>query len=141
MLFPDLSLLYMLLFWLSIGAGPVRAENDRASQLKFMLMPPGVLPSNEVRILCQDSDGYIWLPTCSGQVRYDGYSIVDYGLNGETGETFDASMNLGAENKEKNLWIATEKGVFRISVIFFYFAGYFTGYFANFVPLRPSSSH
>lgn len=32
------------------------------------------LPTNEVRNLFQDKEGYIWIATYNGLVRYDGYS-------------------------------------------------------------------
>ena len=35
-------------------------------------------PTNEVRKLFQDSQGYIWISTYNGLLRYDGYSIVVY---------------------------------------------------------------
>ena len=42
-------------------------------QVRFTPLPSDILPSNEVRKLYQDSDGYIWIPTYNGLARYDGY--------------------------------------------------------------------
>lgn len=39
-------------------------------------------PTNEVRKLYQDSEGYIWISTYNGLLRYDGYSIVMYKPDG-----------------------------------------------------------
>ena len=52
----------------------IYAANSRKyiSNLKFIPISSNILPTNEVRILYQDSDGYIWLPTYNGLVRYDG---------------------------------------------------------------------
>ena len=49
---------------------------EAVSDLKFIPIQSKLLPSNEVRKLYQDSDGYIWIPTYNGLVRYDGYSIT-----------------------------------------------------------------
>ena len=34
------------------------------------------LPSNNIRELVQDGDGYIWLGTTGGLCRFDGYQFV-----------------------------------------------------------------
>lgn len=85
-----------------------------ASNLKFIPIPSSILPTNDVRILYQDSDGYIWLPTYNGLVRYDGYSVVNYGLNDGTNLSFNCYLNVVVEDHDKNLWIAAEKGVFKL---------------------------
>ena len=49
-------------------------------QVRFTPLPSDILPSNEVRKLYQDSDGYIWIPTYNGLARYDGYGLYDRAL-------------------------------------------------------------
>ena len=49
-------------------------------QVRFTPLPSDILPSNEVRKLYQDSDGYIWIPTYNGLARYDGYGAITYGM-------------------------------------------------------------
>lgn len=66
----------LTLFWLISLTCEAETGNKYNSNLKFEPIPSGILPTNEVRILYQDSDGFIWLPTHSGLVRYDGYDIV-----------------------------------------------------------------
>ena len=66
-------------------------------------------PTNEVRKLFQDSQGYIWISTYNGLLRYDGYSIVVYKPDGVNhGRSIDSFVNMVAEDKENNLWIGTE---------------------------------
>lgn len=84
------------------------------SNLKFIPISSSILPTNEVRILYQDSDGYIWLPTYNGLVRYDGYSVVNYGLNDGTNLPFNCYLNVVVEDQNRDLWIAAEKGVFKL---------------------------
>ena len=67
-----------------------------------------------MRILYQDSEGYIWLPTYNGLVRYDGYSVVNYGLNDGTNLPFNCYLNVVTEDQDGDLWIAAEKGVFKL---------------------------
>lgn len=104
------TVIYLLSF---LCLTPITAEAENGNKynydLKFEPIPSGVLPTNEVRILYQDSDGFIWLPTYSGLVRYDGYDIVNYGMD----MPFNCYLNVVTEDQESNLWIAAEQGVFR----------------------------
>ena len=108
-----LSLLLLFLCILSVDS---HATNMRkyTSNLKFIPISSSILPTNEVRILYQDSDGYIWLPTYNGLVRYDGYSVVNYGLNDGTNLPFNCYLNVVTEDQDGDLWIAAEKGVFKL---------------------------
>jgi ligand-binding sensor domain-containing protein len=37
------------------------------------------LPSNDIRKVYQDSEGFIWIATMNGISRYDGYAFTNYG--------------------------------------------------------------
>jgi ligand-binding sensor domain-containing protein len=39
------------------------------------------LPSNDIRKVYQDSEGFIWIATMNGLSRYDGYSFTNYGTD------------------------------------------------------------
>ena len=54
------------------------------------------------------------LPTYNGLVRYDGYSVVNYGLNDGTNLPFNCYLNVVTEDQDGDLWIAAEKGVFKL---------------------------
>ena len=108
-------LLFSFTFFCLLTANTYAANTGKyASNLKFIPIPSSILPTNDVRILYQDSDGYIWLPTYNGLVRYDGYSVVNYGLNDGTNLSFNCYLNVVVEDHDKNLWIAAEKGVFKL---------------------------
>ncbi len=71
------------------------------------------LPSKEVRHLYQDKEGYIWIPTYNGLVRYDGYSAITYQSNGLNGQhPLDNYVNMVAEDNENNLWIGAHDGLY-----------------------------
>ena len=108
-------LLFSFTFFCLLTTNTYAANTGKyASNLKFIPIPSSILPTNDVRILYQDSDGYIWLPTYNGLVRYDGYSVVNYGLNDGTNLSFNCYLNVVVEDHDKNLWIAAEKGVFKL---------------------------
>lgn len=70
-------------------------------------------PTNEVRKLYQDSEGYIWISTYNGLLRYDGYSIVMYKPDGVNhGHSIDSFVNVVTEDKNNNLWIGTHNGLY-----------------------------
>ena len=55
--------------------------NLHAEELSFVAHKFTVadgLPSNNVRELVQDGDGYIWLGTTGGLCRFDGYQFVTF---------------------------------------------------------------
>lgn len=70
-------------------------------------------PTNEVRKFYQDRDGYIWISTYNGLLRYDGYSILMYKPNGiNRGHSIDSFVNMVTEDNENNLWIGTHNGLY-----------------------------
>ena len=40
------------------------------------------LPSNQVRAMAQDRDGYLWLGTSAGLIRFDGVTFIPWEGNG-----------------------------------------------------------
>lgn len=73
------------------------------------------LPTNEIRNLFQDSEGYIWISTYNGLVRYDGYSTLVYKPNNkDDGKSVDGFVNIVAEDKDEKLWIGTHNGLYML---------------------------
>lgn len=73
-----------------------------------------LLPTNEVRNIYQDSEGYIWISTYNGLLRYDGYSIINYKhVSTNSQEQFiDNFINSVCEDKSHMLWIGTHNGLY-----------------------------
>ncbi|MEG0992927.1 MAG: two-component regulator propeller domain-containing protein [Bacteroidales bacterium] len=82
--------------------------------IRFHALSPDLLPSNEVRKLYQDSDGYLWIPTYNGLARFDGHDVITYGVKDVSNGLFNTFVNVVSEDLEKNLWIGTELGIFRL---------------------------
>ena len=81
---------------------------------RFSLVLPDLFPTNDVRNLFQDSEGYIWMGTDCGLIRYDGYDLVTYDQDMAPGIGFNAFVNTVAEDKDNNIWIGTEYGLFTL---------------------------
>ncbi|MCK5775430.1 MAG: SpoIIE family protein phosphatase [Bacteroidales bacterium] len=66
------------------------------------------LPQEDVRSIFQDSEGYLWFGTLSGIVRYNGRKMEQ--LNTSNGLVHN-STNFITEDKNGDLFVATEKGI------------------------------
>jgi signal transduction histidine kinase/ligand-binding sensor domain-containing protein len=73
------------------------------------------LPEIVVRSIMQDAEGYIWMGTQNGLVRYDGYGYKIYRLGShKLNKITNTSIISIFEDHEKVLWISTlENGLFR----------------------------
>src|SRR3954465_11018468 len=67
------------------------------------------LPQNDVMQMIQTRDGYIWLGTNGGLVRFDGirFTIFDSGNTPELRSNRILSL---AEDRDGTLWIGTQNG-------------------------------
>ena len=75
------------------------------------------LPTSEANVVIQSSDGYIWIGSYGGLVRYDGENFINYS---EEGGFPSSSVRSILESKDGTLWIGTnDKGVFSYNGIDF----------------------
>ncbi|MBP1613704.1 MAG: hypothetical protein H6Q13_1152 [Bacteroidetes bacterium] len=107
----------LIIIWLALllaTALPIRSENsDIINRLKFKsLSTINGLPTNEVRRLYQDKDGYIWIATTSGLCLYDAYQVKIYKSNLYTPNLLsNNNIRCLSEDNSHNLWIGTNNGV------------------------------
>ena len=92
------------------------AGNVSAQQLSFhSISSITPLPSDEVRKLYQDSDGYLWISTYGGLLRYDGYDCLLIKSDRTTRKQIVAGMvNMVREDNDNVLWIGTNSGLFSL---------------------------
>jgi ligand-binding sensor domain-containing protein len=68
------------------------------------------LPESEVKTICQDSRGNLWIGTSGkGLIRFDGYNFYLYG---EEQGLLNDSINTIVQDASGNLWIGTERGAY-----------------------------
>src|SRR4030095_4747645 len=67
------------------------------------------LPQNTVSAILQTRDGYLWLATAGGLVRFDGlrFTVFD---KGNTKGLISVRFSALFEDAERSLWIGTEDG-------------------------------
>ncbi len=73
------------------------------------------LPSNLIRSIAQTSDGYLWLATNKGLVRFDGvrFTTIRYNFNPETEKKKNVFPDVLFVNREGILWIGGSGGLTR----------------------------
>ncbi len=73
------------------------------------------LPEDQVKAIVQDVQGYIWIGTQNGLVRYDGYNYKLYNLGSDQADSFtNTDVSSIFEDRQKVLWVcAVGNGLFR----------------------------
>jgi signal transduction histidine kinase/ligand-binding sensor domain-containing protein/CheY-like chemotaxis protein len=101
---------YLLAFvFLSTSFFPAYAENWHPVH---QLSTANGLPTDGVKQVYQDKDGYIWIATIDGLCRYDGHQLKIYKTNLYTpGLLTSNKINAIAEDDNHNLWIGTTNGL------------------------------
>lgn len=106
-----LFLLFVLLL-VSMGAWALEPATPLASYSRQSWVMENGLPQNTVQALAQTRDGFIWLGTEVGLVRFDGFGF----------EVFDKSSNPALpgndihclfESRDGSLWVGTSEGLAR----------------------------
>ncbi len=104
---PSIILLVAFSCLLLAGSQPVLGDTAR---YRFDSWTSGSgLPQNSVYSILQTSDGYLWITTLDGLVRYDGVRFKVFNKLNSKGVNSNRFTKL-FEDRDKNLWICTEDG-------------------------------
>lgn len=79
------------------------------------------LPQSSVNDIIQTQDGYIWLATFGGLVRFDGLNFTTFDRFNSEGMRSNRVLHL-YESQDSSIWLSTEDGFIR------YYEGVFTPY-------------
>ena len=106
--------LWLCVFWSGIAA---MAENGAQSDSPFIVDSWSVkekLPESAVISVIQTRDGYLWLGTLNGLVRFDGNAFTPFNVNNTPALPDDRVVFL-FEDSRTNLWVGTDNaGLCRI---------------------------
>ncbi len=72
------------------------------------------LPQSTVNDIIQTKDGYIWLATFGGLVRFDGYRFRTFNRSNTEGMDYDRVVSI-FEDSKNNIWAASEQGVVKLA--------------------------
>lgn len=93
---------------------PIFSENNKHFSNYYFTTIDGEkgLSQNNVKSIIQDSWGFMWFGTRNRLNRYDGTSIKVFDCTDPVSKKSNNNISVLFEDKEKNLWIGTDKGVF-----------------------------
>ena len=99
---------FLIIFFLTLNYAEIHSQEIHVEKISI----PEGLSNTTVKRLFQDSYGLIWIPTEDGLNVYDGYKIKIYkNIPGNPKSIVDNSVWCVSEDKDRNIWIATEAGV------------------------------
>lgn len=89
---------------------PLTAAADSSDYVVKLYNESNGLPTGEANAVLQTMDGYIWIGSYGGLIRYDGTSFVNYSMDGRIASS---SIRGLFEDSSRRLWIGTnDSGVF-----------------------------
>ncbi len=106
-------------FLLLIGLGmPVEARESGSAYVSVLYNELNGLPTGEANVILQTDDGYIWIGSYGGLVRYDGSTFRNFSYEGTLQSSSVRSLY---EDSKGRLWVGTndaglflyENGAFR----------------------------
>ncbi len=80
------------------------AENNDTAYVVTVYNEQNGLPTSEANVVLQTSDGYIWIGSYGGLIRYDGTNFRNYSLDGDINSSSIRSL---FEDSKGRLWIGT----------------------------------
>ncbi len=96
-------------FWFIILAVVLVLRQSRADDSPFIVdswSTADVMPQSSVVALTQTRDGYLWLGTLNGLVRFDGNSLTPFNVHNTKGLPANQIVFL-FEDSQTNLWVGT----------------------------------
>jgi ligand-binding sensor domain-containing protein len=106
---------FLIIIFLLLNCAVIYSQTIQVEKISI----PEGLSNTTIKRIFQDSYGLIWIPTEDGLNVYDGYKIKIYkNIPGNPKSIVDNSVWSVSEDKERNIWIATEAGVYQnISIL------------------------
>ncbi len=101
------KLLLLCIFAMQTSVFAQNLDTDNYVITKFGLKEG--LPQSSVNDIIQTKDGYIWLATFGGLVRFDGDSFTTFNRSNSEGFGSDRILHL-YEDKSGTIWLSTERG-------------------------------
>jgi len=68
------------------------------------------LPENSATAMAQDEDGYLWIGTFAGLVRFDGQTFTRFDTSNTPELPSDGIVNLHMDRRGR-LWVSTYRGL------------------------------
>jgi len=94
----------------SVFAGTIFPSNRTLAQCRLdMWTVRDGLPNRDIKCIAQTTDGFLWLGTDAGLIRFDGASFDRFDFSNTPGLTSNSVTALAAD-PDGSLWVGTERG-------------------------------
>ena len=103
-----LSILLLIFFLSGIQAADRKPFNYYFSHISS----EDGLSESQVKVILQDSYGFMWFGTKNGLNRYDGTSIRTINCDDYIAGTGNHNISALFEDEQKKLWVGTDRGVY-----------------------------
>ena len=105
------SILYLLLMIFCLSG--LYAANRKPFNYYFShISSEDGLSESQVKVILQDSYGFMWFGTKNGLNRYDGTSIQTFNCDDYITGTSNHNISALFEDENKKLWVGTDRGVY-----------------------------
>jgi ligand-binding sensor domain-containing protein len=101
--------LLLTILGLAIPASALEPDDTRVQYLVASWTDQDGLPSNQIRAMAQDRDGYLWLGTGAGLVRFDGVTFIAWQAKGIP-QLQDAQVTALCAARDGSLWVGFYDG-------------------------------
>jgi signal transduction histidine kinase/ligand-binding sensor domain-containing protein/DNA-binding response OmpR family regulator len=103
-----LCILFLLLACSSSYGQPADLTSKR---IRFEQFPNDLnLSQNSINCILQDHNGFLWIGTWSGLIRYNGYATTIFHAGSQSGNLKSNQISALYEDSNKNLWVGTIRG-------------------------------
>jgi len=101
-------LVFVALCWFNIAFS--QAQNIEEENYRLLSVDKGGLPSSEIRCFAKDSEGFMWIGTAKGLVRYDGSEVILYQHNDLDSNSISGNyIRAIAMEGDSVMWVATAR--------------------------------
>ena len=111
------NILLIISFILTLDHLVLMADPSQGNYIIDIINSDKGLPSDDVRKVFQDSQGFIWFCTTEGLIRYDGYELKTFSISRHHDRgLITNTFNDIDEDSLGYLWCATDRGVARLDL-------------------------
>ncbi|HYC85698.1 MAG TPA: two-component regulator propeller domain-containing protein, partial [Chryseosolibacter sp.] len=103
---------FFILFFLLLRAlGYGQPADLTLKRIRFEQFPNDLnLSQNSINCILQDHNGFLWIGTWSGLIRYNGYTTTVFHAGTQAGNLKSNQISALYEDRNNNLWVGTIRG-------------------------------
>jgi signal transduction histidine kinase/ligand-binding sensor domain-containing protein/DNA-binding response OmpR family regulator len=102
---------FFILLLLACSSSYGQPADLTSKRIRFEQFPNDLnLSQNSINCILQDHNGFLWIGTWSGLIRYNGYTSTVFHAGSQSGNLKSNQISALYEDDNKNLWVGTIRG-------------------------------